>query len=83
MSEYMFGYTRGRLARHTEQRAARIAERHDCILHHINNPGQGWISWFAGPNFGQPFDGAMAAAVHADLEKAGLTQDDGQWLKTI
>ena len=30
----------------------------------------GWVSWFSGPNYGEPFDDALARAVLEDIERS-------------
>jgi len=30
----------------------------------------GWVSWFSGPNYGEPFDDALAQAVLEDIERS-------------
>ena len=72
MGEYMFGLGRGRVSDATYKAAEDIAKRHDCTLNLYQDPGQGPRYWFAGPNLGEPFDGAMRSAVIADLDAAGL-----------
>lgn len=69
MGEYMWGVTREKLS-------ARECARRDkaCVAEgghgytQINDPGQGWIGWFSGPNRGHPFDQALADAVAKRLE---------------
>lgn len=68
MSEFMFAVNRGKLdVREVERREA-IAEKHEVTFVYIKDPGQGYLSWFAGPNRGEPFDGALRRAVVADIE---------------
>lgn len=72
MAQHMFGCGRGRINNKIATRANEVARRHGAVLNNINNPGQGWIYWFAGPNRGDPFDRAMANAVRDDLEREGI-----------
>ena len=75
MSEYMFGGGPGYLS----QKADRAARKHGAGLVNYTDAeclcGRGCRPhtckrsrrhWFAGPNRGDPFDGAMAAAVLAE-----------------
>ena len=81
MSEYMFGLGDGWLPK----KANAIAQRYGARLCNHTDPqckcGHGCQTfncrasrrhWFAGPNYGAPFDAQMVAAVEADLAKAGL-----------
>jgi hypothetical protein len=81
MSEYLFGLGDG----HLGKRAAQIAKKHGAVLVNHNDPGcrcgcgcadecpATARHWFAGPNRGEPFDSALARAVEASLEKAGIS----------
>ena len=81
MNEYLFGLGAGYLPK----RAATIARKHGAVLVNHCDPGckcgYGCTDecpackrhWFAGPNQGEPFDGAMARAVAADLATAKIT----------
>ncbi len=56
---------------HLNRVADRIAKRHGCCHINYSDPTGTRRGWFAGPNFGSPFDDAMAAAVKADIERHG------------
>ena len=70
MTEYMFCVGKGKLTAREEQRRERIARKHGVCFNYFNDPGNGWVSWFAGPNYGEPFDGALARAVQEDIERS-------------
>lgn len=84
MSEYLFGLGNGWLPK----RAAKIAQKHGVELVNYCDPGCdcGYACgsdvdcparkrhWFAGPNRGEPFDGALARAVASDLRAAGIVE---------
>ena len=76
MSEYMFGLGTG----HLPKKAAKIARKHGATLVNYTDAqdrcGHGCRPytcpasrrhWFTGPSRGEPFDGALARAVAADL----------------
>lgn len=67
MSEYYFGLGRGRLDTAEVARREAIAERHGCTFVHTQLPGEGWRSWYAGPNRGEPFDRQLAADVLGEV----------------
>lgn len=73
MSEFMFGV--GRKPVHYPNRVEAIAKRHGFTFVHCTIPGNGFMTWFAGPNRGFPFDDAHAKAIWTDLDKAGLVRD--------
>lgn len=68
--EFMFGVRKGKLTAREERRRERIARKHDVVFNYFNDPGNGWVSWFSGPNYGEPFDGALARAVQEDIERS-------------
>jgi len=70
MSEFMFCVEKGKLTAREEQRRERIARRHGVVFNYADFPGNGWMSWFAGPNYGEPFDSNLAKAVRADIERS-------------
>lgn len=76
MSEFMFGVSRAKPTRKDAKRMERIARKHGCSLIEGTFPGDGYKRWFAGPNRGHPFDQALADAVYADLEAAGLAGEE-------
>lgn len=66
MSEFMFGVYRGKLSARECARRDRICRDEGGYGYtQINDPGQGWIGWYTGPNLGAPFDGDLAARVTA------------------
>lgn len=71
MSEYMFGISRNKPTRRVARTMNRIAKKHGAYLVEANLP-EGYQRWFCGPHLGQPFDGAMANAVYADIEANGI-----------
>ncbi len=75
MSEYMFGVKRGKISPKIVRKIERIAKRHGVTFVAATIPGTGPQNWFAGPNLGHPFDQAMARAVFADLDAAGIDYD--------
>ena len=68
--EFMFGVRKGKLTAREERRRERIARKHGVVFNYGDFPGNGWMSWFAGPNYGEPFDGALARAVRSDIERS-------------
>jgi hypothetical protein len=80
MTEYMFGCGIGYLPK----RADRIARKHGAILVNHCDPGcrcgYGCIDecpecrrhWFSAQNRGEPFDGATARAVMAEINAAKI-----------
>ena len=77
MSEYMFGSGNGELTDDAREQIDAIAGENDCCVINPKLPGESWRYWFAGPNRGNPFDGAMRNAVMADLCTAGLADTNG------
>jgi hypothetical protein len=73
MSEYMFGVGRGKVTAAKAKKVNAIAKKHNAWFITANIPGDGHKYWFAGPNLGHPFDKAMAEAVYADLDVAGIS----------
>lgn len=73
MSEYMFGVGRGKVSAAKAKKVNTIAKKHDARFIAANIPGDGFKYWFSGPNLGAPFDKAMADAVYADLDTAGIS----------
>lgn len=67
MSEYYFGLHKG----HLTAKADKIAEKHGAWHVNFTEPRGERRGWFACPNLGAPFDGAVARAVMADVEAAG------------
>jgi len=68
-NEYFFGLSKPyakRLSAAEVKRRERIAEKHGCDFIHGDMP-DGYKYWFAGPNRGTPFDGALAAEVMAEV----------------
>jgi hypothetical protein len=72
MSEFMFGVGKGLVSQRDGKRIDAVARKHECTFVWATIPGNGAQHWFAGPNRGNPFDGAMAKAVYADLDAAGI-----------
>lgn len=72
MSEYMFGVGRKRLSERDAKRIDKVARRHGYCFVWGTFPGQGYQTWFAGPNLGHPFDQAAADEIIADLQREGL-----------
>ena len=78
MSEYFFGLGNGKVTTAIARKVDRIAKRHGARFVTYTEPGTGRHRfWFAGPNLGNPFDRATAAAVYADLREAGLAEEVG------
>ena len=67
MNTYLFGCKAGKLTAADVKRHEAAAAKHDVDFYYYNAPGEGWKSWFAGPNMGEPFDRCLAADVIADL----------------
>lgn len=61
--DYHFGVGRGRLSASDVERRDRIARQHGACFVYAQIPGDGWRSWYAGPNLGHPFNDALAARV--------------------
>lgn len=74
--EYMFLVEHTRLTKREIQRRERIAKKHDCDFVYLEDrPGfPGVRSWFAGRNFGEPFDSQLRAAVQHDIENPPTRQ---------
>lgn len=70
MNEFLFCVRKGQLTAREEQLRERIARQHGVCFNYFNDPGNGWMSWFAGPNYGEPFDSNLAKAVRADIERS-------------
>lgn len=70
MNEFLFCVRKGQLTAREEQRRERIARKHGVCFNYFNDPGNGWVSWFSGPNYGEPFDSNLAKAVRADIERS-------------
>lgn len=77
MSEFHFGFGRGRIKARERRKIDAIAARHGASFVNPDLPGDGWSYWFSCPNRGEPFDRDTAHAVDADLERAGLTDEGG------
>lgn len=67
MSEYFFGLHSG----HLKAAADRIAKKHGVEHVNFTEPTGNKRGWFVGPNRGEPFNSRLAAAVMADIDKAG------------
>lgn len=73
MSEYMFGYGRGRVTKARREQAEAIAKKHGAYF--CGNPaipGTGYCYWFATRNYGEPFNRQTENAVLAELKAAKL-----------
>lgn len=81
MSEYMFGVSRVRPTRAAVRKMEKIAKEHDACLIEVDLPGTGYQRWFCAPNLGFPFDRATSDGVRADMERAGLLDEDGELLE--
>ena len=63
----------GKLTRKEQRRRDEIAKRisgewgKDIDFYYIDDPGEGWKSWFSAPNRGAPFDAEMAEDVQDAL----------------
>ena len=64
---YLFGCKAGKLTEADAKRHEAAAVKHGVDFYHSDMPGEGWKSWFAGPNLGEPFDRHLAADVMASL----------------
>jgi hypothetical protein len=64
---YLFGCKAGKLTADAVKRHEAAAVKHDVDFYHAAMPGEGWKSWFAGPNLGEPFDRHLAADVMSEL----------------
>lgn len=69
MSQYLFGVKNGKLDAKEQRLRRRVAKKHGVEWVYVNLPGDGYRSWFAGPNLGFPFDRNLSDAVHADLTR--------------
>ena len=68
MGTFCFGSHRG----HLKAKADKIAARHNADHINYTDPGTGERrGWFSCANLGSPFDGQTAAAVMAEIDKAG------------
>ena len=67
MSGFLFGLRYGTLTAAEEMLHDAVAKRYGIAFHYGDFPGEGWKSWFAGPNLGDPFDGQLAREVAAVL----------------
>jgi len=68
----MFGVSKKKPSRKDAKVMERVAKRHRCDFIEVTLPGTGYQRWFAGPNYGSPFDQAMAKAVRTELEELGV-----------
>ena len=74
MSEFMFCNKHGKMTKREQQRHERVARRaskeygHTVMWVYGNFPGNGWMSWFVGPNYGAPFDGQLHNMVRDMLD---------------
>ena len=68
----MFGVCRVRTTKAQARRLEAIARRHDVSFVEMVGPDRAYLSWFDGPNRGEPFDRALAKAVREDVEREGL-----------
>lgn len=67
MDEYFFGVRDGKLSVRERKRREAAARKHGARFVYLRD-GDGERSWFACRNLGEPFDGATARAVLAELE---------------
>ena len=67
MNIYLFGCKAGKLTAAEAKRDDAAAAKHGVDFFHANMPGEGWKSWFAGPNMGEPFDRRLAESVAKEL----------------
>jgi len=67
MRSFLFGYHRGALTASQIRQREAIARRHDAVFVYADMPGEGFQSWFAGENLGEPFNSSTARGVEADL----------------
>ena len=72
MSEYFFDVSHQEPNRRAAKKMEQIAKRYGACLVEAILPGTGYQRWFAGPNFGSPFDRRMSEGVITDLVKAGI-----------
>jgi len=61
---------KGQITAREEQLRERIARKHGVVFNYADFPGNGWMSWFSAPNYGEPFDSNLAKAVRADIERS-------------
>lgn len=78
MGEHFFGTGRGRVSGRESARVDRIARRHGASFVAVSLPGDGPRFWFACPNRGEPFDGATARAVMAEVERVKVSADTSE-----
>jgi hypothetical protein len=79
MSEYFFGVGTGKVPDVICKRLDKIATKHGATFTMVNMPGEGWRYWFACPNRGAPFDGAVAKAVLDEVEAAEIELPGRPW----
>jgi hypothetical protein len=72
MCEHYFGVSRKKISRATAKTMERVAEKHGCCLVEATIPGTGYQRWFAGPNYGDPFDRETASVVLDELRDRGI-----------
>ena len=69
MSEYMFGVCRHKVSDRESRRRDRICRQEGGLGYqqiddsHGTAIGGRWVGWYAGPNYGEPFDRDLASAV--------------------
>lgn len=73
MVEYHFGVVQYRhIPTNDVESIDKIARKHDCTFVQIKDGGGKWLSWFSGPNRGDPFNGALAETVLSEVERFGF-----------
>jgi len=76
MSEYHFGVGRGKIPASIAKKIHAVASKHGAAFVNTYIPGDGYRYWFSGPNYGQPFDQALARTVDAALTAASLQPEN-------
>jgi hypothetical protein len=71
MKTYLFCVKVGKLNAAEVKLREAAAEKHDVDFYYCHMPGEGWKSWFAGENMGEPFDRRLAVAVSQDIQRKG------------
>lgn len=69
MNDYCFGGGSGRVSSAEADRLDSIAQRHGAVFVQYDEPDGSWRYWFAGQNFGDPYNRMMERDVLSEVGK--------------